>query len=126
MAKQRYLRSGDALGDDDRVVIRGGYLDPELLRTDASRYHSIYGVYGVSVFAARDLTIDELAQQPPLVRFQVLTLMRVGVLRTAGFRLEPTGRNSQHFTVAFDDLDEGISRLSRCEHEVWPNPYHEE
>ena len=25
------------------------------------RYHSIYGVYGISVFAVRDATIDELA-----------------------------------------------------------------
>jgi hypothetical protein len=70
--------------------------------------------------------VDELAQQPPLVRFRVLTLMRVGVLRTAGFRLEPTGRNPRHFTLAFDDLNDGISRLGRCEHRAWSNPYHEE
>ncbi|MGB6059552.1 MAG: hypothetical protein WBF71_14950 [Microthrixaceae bacterium] len=103
MAKQRHLRPGDHLDDDDIVVIRGGNLDPEALRSDAERYHSIYVDYGLSVFAARDVAVDEFAQQAPLVRFEVLTLVRVGVLRAAGFRLEPTGRNPRHFTVAFDD-----------------------
>lgn len=41
---------------------------------------------------ARDVSVDELAQQPPLVRFAVLTLVRVGGLRSAGFRLgQPVG-----------------------------------
>ena len=41
------------------------------------RYHRIYGVYGISVFAVRDATIDELAQQAPLVRFDRLSLLTV-------------------------------------------------
>jgi hypothetical protein len=68
---------------------------------------------------------DELAQQVPLVRFDVLTLIRVGVLRAAGFRLDPTGRNPRHFTVVFDDLDRGVDALVSCEHHIWANPYHE-
>ena len=63
----------------------------------AERYRRIYGSCGISVFAARDRAIDELAQQARLVRFAVLTLVRVGVLRAAGSRLEPTGRNPAHF-----------------------------
>jgi len=126
MAKQRHLRQGDRLEDDDTVVVRGGELDPEALRSDAERYHAIYGDYGLSVFAARDVALDELAQQAPLVRFEVLTLVRVGVLRSAGFRLEPTGRNPRHFTVAFDDLDAGVEELILCEHRSWVNPYHED
>lgn len=126
MAKQRHLRPGDRLDHDDIVVVRGGDLDPAGLRTDGERYHSIYGDYGLSVFAARDVAVDELAQQAPLVRFEVLTLVRVGVLRAAGFRLEPTGRNPRHFTVAFDDLEAGIDALRRCEHRRWVNPYHED
>lgn len=54
MAKQRHLRPGDRLDDDDIVVVRGGDLDPEALRFDAERYHLIYGDYGLSVFAARE------------------------------------------------------------------------
>lgn len=126
MTKQRHLRSGDRLEDDTTIVIRGGRLDSDGLRDDALRYHGVYGDYGISVFAARDAAIDELAQQVPLVRFEVLTLMRVGVLRAAGFRLEPTGRNPRHFTVAFDDLDAGIEALLACEHRSWTNPYHED
>lgn len=83
------------------------------------------GTFGISVYAARDVSVDELAQQAPLVRFGVLTLVRVGVLRSAGFRLVPTGRNQRHFTVAFDDLDAGVDALQACDHQTWVNPYHE-
>jgi hypothetical protein len=68
------------------------------------------------MFATRDATVDELAQVVPLVRFETLTLVRAGDLRAAGFRLDPTGRNPQHFTVAFDDLDRGVDALVTCEH----------
>ena len=53
----------------------------------------------------------------------MLTLVEAGVLRAAGFCLEPTGRNQRHFTVAFDDLEKGVQALSRCEHLVWRNQY---
>jgi hypothetical protein len=91
--KLRYVRADDHLVDEAQLVVRGGRLDPLLLRRDAERMHHIYGVFGISVFAVRDATIPELAQQPPLVRFRELSLMTVGVLRAGGFRLEPTGRN---------------------------------
>ena len=48
--KLRYLRVGDALADDEDVVVRGGELDPAVLRQDAQRNHVVYGVYGISVF----------------------------------------------------------------------------
>ena len=124
-AKRRFTREGDRLDDDDTIVIRGGRLDPATLRADAERYHGIYGEYGISVFAVRDATVDELAQAVPLVRFKTLTLLRVGALRDAGFRLEATGKNPQHFTVAFDELDRGVHALTACEHRSWSNPYHE-
>lgn len=60
------------------------------------------------------------------MRFEVLTLVRAGALLGAGFRLEPTGRNSRHFTVAFDDLEQGVAALGACEHRRWRNPYHED
>lgn len=78
------------------------------------------------MFAAGDATVDELAQQAPLVRFELLTLVRAGDLRAAGFRLEPTGRNPRRFTVAFHDLDRGVEALRSCEHRSWTNPYHED
>lgn len=44
--KLRRLREGDFLEDGDVVLVRDGDLDPDILRTDAARYHSIYSVYG--------------------------------------------------------------------------------
>jgi len=123
--KQRFIRVGGELTDEVIVVVRGGDLDPEILRHDALRNHAIYGTFGISVFAARDLTVDELAQQAPLVRFERLAIVTVGALRALGLRLEPTGRNPRHYDVTFDDLDEGTTTLSRCEHYVMVNPYHE-
>lgn len=68
--KLRRLREGDVLEDGATVLVRGRELDPNLLREDAVRYHSIYGVYGISVFAIRGVTLEEMAQQVPLVRFE--------------------------------------------------------
>lgn len=123
--KQRFIRVGDELTDDVVVVVRGGDLDPGILRDDALRNHAIYGTYGISVFAVRDLTLDELAQQAPLVRFERLAIVAVGALRALGLRLEPTGRNPRHYDVSFEDLDDGVARLCRCEHHIMVNPYHE-
>jgi hypothetical protein len=116
--KLRRLRDGD-------VLVRGGELDPDILCADAVRYHSIYGVYGISVFAVRDATVDELAQQAPLVRFDRLSVLKVSDIVAAGMRLEPTGRNPRHFTVGFDDLEDGVRRLAACPHQIMPNAYHD-
>lgn len=124
--KDRCVRPGDHLDDAASVVVRGGTLDREILRSDAERMHAIYGIYGVSVFAVREVPLDELAQQPPLVRFAQLTLVTVGSLRSAGLRLEPTGRNPQHFTVVLDDLAPGVEALAGCDHRTVDNPYHDE
>jgi len=123
--KLRRLRDGDVLDDGDVVLVRGGDLDPDVLSEDAVRYHGVYGVYGISVFAVRDATIDELAQQAPLVRFDRLSLLRVRDVLAVGMRLEPTGRNRRHFTVGFDDLETGVQRLASCAHRVVPNAYHD-
>ena len=123
--KLRRLRDGDVLEDGDVVLVRGGDLDPDILCADAVRYHSIYGVYGISVFAVRDVSLDELAQQVPLVRFARLSLLKAGDVLAAGMRLEPTGRNPRHFTVGFDDLERGVQRLASCSHQVVPNAYHD-
>ena len=123
--KLQRLRDGDVLGNGDIVLVRGGDLDPDILRVDAARYNSIYGVYDISVFAIRDLTVDELAQQVPLVRFDRLSLLKVRDVLAAGMRLEPTGRNHRHFTVSFDDLEDGVRRLVSCPHQVMPNAYHD-
>jgi hypothetical protein len=82
--KLRRLRDGDVLENGDIVLVRGGDLESDILCADAARYHSVYGVYGISVFAARDVTVDELAQQVPLVRFAQLSLLKVRDVLAAG------------------------------------------
>jgi hypothetical protein len=123
--KLRRLRDGDVLENGDIVLVRGGDLDPGTLCADAARYYSIYGVYGISVFAVRGVTVDELAQEVPLVRFDRLSLLRVRDVLAAGMRLEPTGRNPRHYTVSFDDLEDGVQGLVSCPHQVVPNAYHD-
>ncbi|HUB41709.1 MAG TPA: hypothetical protein VMA72_22925 [Streptosporangiaceae bacterium] len=122
--KLRRLREEDVL-DGAITLVRGGELEPDVLRADALRYYGIYGSYGISVFAARDATVDELAQQVPLVRFARLTLLTVAGVHEAGLRLEPTGRNPRHYTVAFDDLEPGIAALAASAHQTVPNAYHD-
>ncbi|MDR2984428.1 MAG: hypothetical protein LBV34_06275 [Nocardiopsaceae bacterium] len=123
--KLRRLRESDVLDDGGIILVRGGELEVGVLRADARRYHTIYGSHGISVFAARGATVEELAQQVPLVRIGTLTLITVAEVRIAGLRLEPTGRNPRHYTVGFDDLDEGITALAGCAHQVVPNRYHD-
>ena len=123
--KLRRLRDGDVLENGEVVLVRGGDLAPDILSADAVRYYSIYGTYGISVFAVRDATVDELAQQVPLVRFGSLALLKVGDVLAAGMRLEPTGRNPRHYTVGFDVLEDGVRRLASCPHQVVPNAYYD-
>ncbi len=89
--KQRFVRQSDELGDDEEIALRGGRLAAAIVRADAQRMHDVYGTFGISVFALRGATIDELAQQAPLVRFAELTVVTVGTLRGVGVRLEPPG-----------------------------------
>lgn len=42
------------------------------IRADAARMFAIYGIFGISVFAARGVSLEELAQRPPPVRFDAL------------------------------------------------------
>jgi hypothetical protein len=124
--KQRHVRSGDHIDDDAEVVVRGGDLDVAVIRVDARRMHEVYGVYGISVPALRGATLDELAQQTPLVRFSQLALVMVGAIRDAGLVLEPTGRNPRHYTVVLPDIDVSVETLCLCERRLWTNPYYEE
>ena len=123
--KQRYIRPSGELSDDTVVVVRGGELRRELLAEDARRAHAVYGVFAISVFAADGVTVDELVQASPLVRFESLTLMSVRSIRAAGLVLVPSGRNPRHHSIEMSDLDEGLDRLIRCDHRTVVNPYHE-
>jgi len=58
-----------------------------VVTVDATSYHAIYGTFDITVFAAYDATVDEVAQQALLVRLEILTLVPADALLAAGFRL---------------------------------------
>jgi hypothetical protein len=77
------------------------------------------------VFAAADEdALDQLAAGR-LNRFELLTLMRAGVLRAARLELRPTFRRP-HYTVMLPDPEPDIERLLECDHEVRENRYYVE
>jgi len=119
--KRRYVRPDGELSDETVVVVRGGGLDSEILAQDAQRAHDVYGTYAISVF----VTVDELAQEPPLVRFASITLMTVGEIRPQGCCSARVDADRLHYSIDFDDLDTGVEALVRCEHRTIVNPYHE-
>jgi hypothetical protein len=123
--KRRHVRPDDDLVEAEEVLVRGGLFDPAILRTDAQRMFDVYGTYGISAFALKGASPDELAQEPPLVRFADLTLVTLGELQRAGLTLEPTGRNPRHYTIVLSDLDAGIAALMRSGRQTRSNPYHE-
>jgi hypothetical protein len=63
------------------------------------------------------------------VRFEVLTLIQVGVPPASNLRLEPTCLKQRHFTLAWDDLDEGwhgsLLASTRPGHPTTPQPHQE-
>lgn len=95
------------------------------MRADVQQYQVIYGHYGLSVIAARDVSIDELALQVPLVRFEVLTLIRAGVPF-----LPRDSESTRRAGTAALHTRARRPRLHRdavgCEHRSWANPYHED
>ncbi len=63
------------------MVVRGGDLSEQEIRRDALRSHRRFGEYGISVLGApSELALEEIARGV-LVRFEVLTILSVGVLR---------------------------------------------
>jgi hypothetical protein len=52
-----------------------------------------------------------------------VTLIAVAALRSAGLRLDPTGRNPRHFDIILDDLHDGLARLVGCPHQTIVDPY---
>lgn len=112
----------EELQDDALIVVRGGELDPALLRSDAVSAFRRFGEYGISVFAAPDDDgLNQLARGR-LVRFEVLTLMTAGAIRAADLELRPTFRRP-HYTVMLPDLDRDLGRLSACENVRWVNQH---
>ena len=76
-----------------------------------------HGFYGVSVFAAIEMTIEELVARTPELsreRYKQLRQSTVGQLRRARFALLAT-LDWPHFDIVLPDLERvTFARLDRC------------
>lgn len=117
------LRGEDA-PDDAVVVVRGGEngLSPETLRRTASRCFDEFGFYGVSVFVAVDMSVEDLCRSVDAVRrYGRIRRSSVARLHEDGFALLATGQRP-HFDIVLPDLaDSALERLAACFDPPEPN-----
>jgi hypothetical protein len=76
-------------------MIRAGMngVSVEVLRRTASDSYDDHGYFGVSLFAAVDLDVDDVCRSiQPIASYSVIRTSTAGALRAAGFALLPTGR----------------------------------
>lgn len=116
---------GEERPDDAVVVVRAGAngLSDEILRRTAQASHDEFGFYGVSVFLALDVPVDELCASTDYLRrysqIQESTAVR---LRAAGFALLATEARP-HYDIVLAGLDDAVlERLRSCFDPPRPNP----
>jgi hypothetical protein len=119
--KKRRQRRGEPLPDEAAFVIRGDLLDPAILAESARENHTIYGFYGVLVFAeVGGLTWEDIASTK-LSRAEWVVLFTAGALLANGLDLWDTGQ-APHYDIVHDDPEQLIGRILGCEHRVVRNP----
>lgn len=116
---------GEEPPDDVVVVVRAGAngLSDETLRRTAILSHDEHGFYGVSVFLALDLPVDELcASTDYLRRYSQIQESTAGRLRAAGFALLATEARP-HYDIVLASLDDrALEQLRSCFDPPQPNP----
>jgi hypothetical protein len=97
------------------MLVRGGELDPDVLRDSGRANFVVYGFYGVSVWRyGDDEQLADLAATK-LRAASVLALFDAGDLAAAGLELWDTGQAPHYDVVATDagsDLDALVYRLT--------------
>jgi len=123
MAQSVYRIRDESLPVDLFLVVRGGLLEITILRADAEAARRRFSIGGVSVFGAGDATDVEVLARSRMVRFDVLTLVTLGVLRAARLETVPTFK-SPHYTIMLPNLEADLRRLLACENVIWVNPFY--
>lgn len=102
---------------DAAVIIRAGIMARDSVVRAATTSFDNHGFYGVSVFAAIEMTIEELVARTPELsrdRYRQLRQSTVGKLRMAGYALLAT-LERPHFDIVLPDLEPAtLARLDRC------------
>jgi hypothetical protein len=115
------LRS-DAPPDNATVVVRAGVMSIESATRAAERTFALYAVYGISVEAVIDTTVQEACRGDRIASYRRVRLSTFGRVREAGFALLATF-DHPHFTLVLADLSElTLARLDHCFDEPIPNP----
>lgn len=85
----------------------------------------VHGFYGISVYAAAGMTVEQLVGARPQLgrsRYRQLRSSTAGVIRGAGFRLLAT-LEWPHFDIELPNLSEAtLERLGSCFGPPFPNP----
>lgn len=128
--EQRPLLRHERAPEDATIVVRGGRDTPDKLRRHIERTARAWSLdgrplLGISVFAALDVSLEELLWQR-FRNFQTIYTLTAGRLRNQGFELFPTGRRP-HFTVRLRyATDSALGRLLAALGDVQPNPQYPE
>jgi hypothetical protein len=111
--------------DDTVVVVRGGLAAADSIRRTAEVSYALHGFYGVSVFLAFELSVEDLVRQTPELgpeRYKQLRTTTVGQIRQADFQLLASGERP-HYDVVLADLgDDSVERLRTCFGPPFANP----
>jgi hypothetical protein len=106
-------------------VVRGGLAAADSIRRSAEVSHALDGFYGVSVYLAFDLTLEELVRRVPELspeRYKQLRTTTVRQIQQADFELLASGV-WPHYDVVLADLgDETVERLRACFGPPFANP----
>jgi len=108
------------------LVVRGGAIDTDLVRTDAVRFRRRYprwGRYGISAYFAIDEQEVDVLCETRLERFDTAAIFTHSDLVLAGVEVVPTFRRP-HATLANADLELLIDGLRSCAPRIVSNRFH--
>jgi hypothetical protein len=108
--------------DDTTLVIRAGVMTADNVRGSAERTFELYAVFGISVEAVIDTTVQEACAGDRIANYRRVRLSTFGRVRAGGFALLASFGHP-HFTLVLPDLSElTIARLGRCFDDPIANP----